>query len=276
MSPVAHPRVRQPFMYLSYVDDSGSTGDNLTDKQALFQVVGGPIISEQAYPATELLVSSWVEDFIPEDQWESFEFHACDMFHGNAPFKDLGQEKCHGLLQRALEWIRNSKIPVLYGAVDKTELDKQIYRTAQPLDIAFNLYLESLDKWFEKKIDEVVESFGKKGPTPAELDKLPMGILIADDSGSRKDIRRTLELTYRRHRKRLPTRADDDHFMTLWDDLYFGNSAHSLGIQLADICVYFISLLIPMKVVSDSDLIPVTCSDAMPVVFRSEATLAQL
>jgi hypothetical protein len=224
------------FMYIGYIDDSGSTGSNCQDRDSRFQVIGGPIIYERLYVAGEFSVASWKHELGMEgDEWASFEFHACDMFHCNGAFEKLGREHCRDLLAGALKWLRHVEAPIIYGAVDKSELSKRVYRSANPVDIAFSLYLASLDKWLEAKGEEVVDSF-PDNPTDQDTERIPVGVLIADDSGKRKDIRHTIEESYRRHR-----RENVSRWLTLWDDVYFGNSSHSLGIQLADICAYFIA-----------------------------------
>jgi hypothetical protein len=149
MTPAAHPLENRRFMYLSYVDDSGSTGSNLDDKDTPFQVIGGPIIDEQVYGSMETVLAGCIEELIPQDQWEDFEFKACDLFHANKPFEALGKEKCRGVLTSALEWIQKFNIPVLYGAIDKPKLRSKLFRTAKPVDMAFQLYLQALDEWFE-------------------------------------------------------------------------------------------------------------------------------
>jgi hypothetical protein len=223
------------FMYIGYIDDSGSTGTNLDDPHAPFQVIGGPIIRDRAYSGIELTLSSLVERLVPEDQWDSFEFHAADLFYAREPFDKIGREKCRELMAQALAWIEKFKVPIIYGAVDKAKLRSQIYRTANPVDIAFELYLGSIWKWFDKIYRHEKES--------------PTGILICDDAGKRKaddegrrrDMRGIIERAFRRNRTKPRGASTSGISMFLFDDIYFGNSRTSVGIQLADICVYFIA-----------------------------------
>jgi hypothetical protein len=46
--------IKKRFVYLTYVDDSGSTGGQLEDPQSRFQIIGGPIIREDLNMAIEV------------------------------------------------------------------------------------------------------------------------------------------------------------------------------------------------------------------------------
>jgi len=219
----------RPFMFISYIDDSGSTGNKYDDPNSRFQVVGGPIISEDKYVGAEMSAALWMGDLVPAEQWESFEFHAHDMFQTSKPvYQDIGKDRCHELLASALNWIRKTQTPVLYGAVDKSKLADHYCGSADAQDVAFRLYLQSLDEWFDQKCNEL----------DIDQDPYPRGMLIADASQRSN----SLDSSYRRLRKKvLANRPANGLALSTWDDMYFGNSKNSFGIQLADICVYFIS-----------------------------------
>lgn len=234
LQPVGH-REQVDCMYLAYVDDSGSTGNNLQDHQALFQVLGGPIIQDRQYSDLELITSFEVEELVGEELWDSFEFHACDLFHAKRPFDVLGEEKCRSLLVKALEQIRALECPIICGAVDKHKLSTQVYASANPVDIAFRLYLSSLGLWLKQRNPEVV--------TQSEL-----GIIIADAGNS--GIQHALESVFRKNRPKIRVLSpgpDSDLSLHIMDDVYFGNSKNSLGIQLADICAYFVARHLAQK-----------------------------
>lgn len=245
------------FVYIGYVDDAGSTGTQLEDCQALFQVVGGPIVDVDLYTGIEDILAMHMQGIVPENEWDAFEFHSCDMFHAQGPFAKLGQEKCRQLLQGAMEVISVLDCPILYGAVDKVKLKHQLYRSANPIDIAFRLYLESLEKWFDAK-------------SSAEA-KIGQGMLILDQS--RKDIRHFIEATFREKRKR-PKPQEDRRGISLYllDDVYFGDSKNSVGVQMADICVYFISRHLSGKADSEGFYNIIRDRIYQPKVFPTEET----
>jgi hypothetical protein len=41
-------------MHIAYVDDSGTTGNNLKDHQAIFQVVAGIVLRDHQFNALEI------------------------------------------------------------------------------------------------------------------------------------------------------------------------------------------------------------------------------
>jgi hypothetical protein len=222
-------RPKEPiFMYIGFIDDSGSTGSNLTDPDSKYQVIGGPIIEDRRYLGIEAVLLSGAQDVFgeqEEEDWEKFEFKACDLFHCHPPFDKLGPEKCLKLMQESLEWMRGLKIPIIYGAVDKVRLNNQVYKSAKPADMAFRLYLDSIGRWFEQKFVE---------QEPAK------GILICDDS-RKSGIRHTIELVFRELRKKPQNRMSFGLTQYLFDDMYFGDSKNSTGIQMADLCVFAIA-----------------------------------
>jgi len=237
-------------MYLAYVDDSGSTGHQLDDQQARFQVLGGPIIHDSDYTTLELMLSYELETVVPEDQWESFEFHTYDLFNANNQFSALGADNCRNLLKAVLTEIRANNMCVVFGAVDKVELKTQLYSSADPADMAFRLYLKSLALCLEDKFKEKVRAeTGKSELSPDDLvtRMAECCIMIVDDSNKR--VRRVIENAFRENRKRV--RVFKDEAGPLWpylmDDLYFGDSKYSLGIQLADVCAYFVARYLAKK-----------------------------
>jgi hypothetical protein len=237
MTPADHSLENRRFMYLGYVDDSGSTGNNLDDGQAPFQVIGGPIIDEESYPPIQTILAINIEELVPPEQWDSFEFHAVDLFHARKPFDVLGQEKCWSLLATALGCVRKFKLPVLYGAIDKENLKSKIFRTAKPVDMAFRLYLQALEEWFEAIYDPAKQ---------VDHASWPHALVIADDS--RKDMRNDLERGFRDAvKKGKAGQWPKGLGLNVFDDLYFGNSKNSIGLQLADICVYVVARHLAQK-----------------------------
>jgi hypothetical protein len=128
-------------MFLGYIDDSGSTGANVEDCESRFQVIGGPLINCDCsrWWDLETYLSDFIKEAIPEELWGTFEFHACDLFHSDPPY-DKPHIDGKRVMQRALEVIRDSNFPIVYGAVDKQALRREIYSSANPVDIAFRLY----------------------------------------------------------------------------------------------------------------------------------------
>jgi hypothetical protein len=207
-------------VYLAYVDDAGSTDHNLADKDAPFQVMCAALIRDSEFDYLEMFLSIHA---VLSGMGEDFEFHARDLWHGTKQFENLPREKRLEAFGSAVNEIHNFKLPVIYGAVDKIKLSKQLYRSANPADIAFRMCSEDIEKWFAEN-------------APTE-----MGLLIADKADEGKN--RNLTRVFREYRKRFYQHKDSSqpHLEHLHDDMYFGDSRFSIGLQVADICSFLIA-----------------------------------
>ena len=52
------------YVYLAYLDDSGSTGRNLADKECPFQIIGALLIGADEFDVTEILLSGIIDEFV--------------------------------------------------------------------------------------------------------------------------------------------------------------------------------------------------------------------
>jgi Protein of unknown function (DUF3800) len=118
--------------------------------------------------------------------------------------------------------VKGAPIPIAYGGIDCHKLRGGLFATAHPLDIAFRVCVQTVEEWFENN-------------APDQL-----GLLIADNTKN-SHVKDTMQAAFRSYRRPLKsalhTRGKLKH---LHDDMYFGDSANSVGIQLADICAFLI------------------------------------
>lgn len=207
-------------MKLIYVDD---TSDN-----ANYALIAAAIIPEKDFGTIERYLDFVVEDVVPEEQRAGFEFHASALFNGKPPFDKIEHEQVLGIFARCAGIVRNIGIPLFYGGVDLRALRASLYSTAQPLDVAFRSCLDGIQAWF------IAQQKARKAGAPEEF-----GILICDDT-SNTGLKRNLQETYRHWRGKAigDFRVDCGMADCLHDDMYFGDSAHSVGIQIADMCAY--------------------------------------
>jgi hypothetical protein len=175
---------------------------------------------------------------LPEGFPPDFEFHAHELFHGTGFFENWEQSKRFHIFEQCMKAVAQLQLPVLYGAVDKEKLAKQIYKSANPLDMSFRLCVEQVQKWL-------------KASNPWEI-----GLLISDSFDDGK--KRNLKQVFREYRKKFAVEALEvmervhstgpPGFQTpgqilpsnLLDDMYFGDSRDSVGIQAADMCAFLI------------------------------------
>ena len=82
--------LRRDFLYISYVDDSGSSGTNLEDRQVPFQVIGGPLIDDAIYSHIQIALATEILNLVPSAEWESFEFPLLSKNCGSIPAPEAG------------------------------------------------------------------------------------------------------------------------------------------------------------------------------------------
>jgi hypothetical protein len=209
-------------VYLCYLDDSGSDSGSPT------AIVGAVLIQDDIFFDVEL-ISSWIlERLMPEEKLATFqEFHAEDLFNGNGVFKDIPQDKRFNLIKTILNMVGSSKttsLPFIYSAIDKKALSNTAYGGVNPVDLAFRMCALGVEEWIKKNDDD------KR-----------CNIFIMDDNTT-ANLKNELRKSFKSLRKRIrpPEWAENTRLWHIHDDMYFGDSKDSLGIQIADLCSYFL------------------------------------
>ncbi len=212
----------EQFVYLAYLDDSGTK-----QKNRKFQVLAAVLIKDNIFREVEAMMGMAADGLVPEDKLEKFEeFHAFELYGGYGVFDGIDQTKRFGRITAMLEWIQRNNLPICYGAVNIPQLQEEVYGSANPVDIAFRLCATGINSWLMK--------------AERKQDDEDFTLFIADESDSQT--KNTLRQTFRQLRKHV--RPPTWTFGKLWhvhDDMYFGSSKDSVGIQIADLCAYFIA-----------------------------------
>ena len=219
-------------MYLAYLDDSDTKA-----KDERWKVMCGVLVNDDTFSLTELLSSVAIESLMPEDKREKFEeFHACELYRGHGIFEGIEQSKRFGAIEYLLNLVGTCQIHITYGAVNILHLQNQSYGSASPLDFAFRMCTRGIGDWLlksalaEMQTKDVTDMNGGSH----------FALLIADDCD--KAEKAILQNSFRSMRKRLrPPNFDAGILLSLHDDMYFGDSRYSIGIQIADLCAYFIA-----------------------------------
>ena len=227
-------------MYIGFVDDSGSTGSNTKDAQCPYQIVGGPIIESKLYTNLRTQLASIYADAIgfgpdsTDSDWIDAEFHANKMFHAKEePYASIGQEGCWRFLQGALTLLAENQIPIIYGRIDKRSFHGTSLEDAvNPMQICCNLYFQSLTKWWVRE----------DSPRTGWWDEPALLIADASHDDKKSAFRSCLQGAFKTCLKHLSARQDCllSPSLSLFDDIYFGDSKQSVGLQLADIAMFFI------------------------------------
>ncbi|HEV2383477.1 MAG TPA: DUF3800 domain-containing protein [Terriglobia bacterium] len=231
------------FVYIAYIDDTGSSGRNLRDQQSPFQVVTAVIVPDAVFSSVEFFHASIIEQVVPEDKREKFEFHAKELFWAQGPFKPVKLEASRALFGVMLGLVAANELPIVYGAVDKEKLRNSPTADARPINAAFRCCTLGVEQWMCKH-------------APKDL-----GLLIADDTKNEED-KESIKNAFRDWRPRLKLvesgevmrmafegeefsevklLKSDSVLQHLADDMYFGDSRDSVGIQLADMCGFVIN-----------------------------------
>lgn len=210
------------FVYLAYVDDSGTK-----QKYRNFQVLSAVLIHDRLFSNIECLIGTTVEEVVPPEKLESFvEFHGCELFGGYGIFEGIEDGKRHHAITRLLTLLRDYKLPVISAAVNVPLLKTKVYASANPIDIAFRHCLKGIDEWIG---------------TGRQKQQEETGLVIVDDTTD-KEIKSAMQESFRQLRKPIrPPHWTPGALWYLHDDLYFGSSKYSVGIQLADLCSFFIA-----------------------------------
>jgi hypothetical protein len=206
-------------MYIAFVDDSGS------DDRSTFQVAGAVFGKEEVFYDLELTLGVLViESLIPEDQLQFFEeFKASDLYTGNNAFRGIKPaDKRYEVIKRFLELVGRSKLQIAYGAVPKRKLLGSVYGSAEPIDVAFRACLPGIQTWMKENANN------------------ERCLLITDDYSNGK-IKNGIRAAFRQLRSRFrPIEYSLGMLEHFHDAIAFCDSRDSIGVQVADMCSYFI------------------------------------
>ena len=224
-------------MHLAYLDDS----DTKT-KAIKLQVVSGVIIEDKSFKMIEIAMRAIRNKLVPPEKSEEFkEFHACELYGGHGVFASIPQEKRFDAIEKLLGLLAFAGgLPVVYGAVDIQKEKKEIYGSADPLDIAFRICMKEVYEWV--RVRSMRLDFQKDEEAAIQVWLQELVILIVDDCEPKH--RNMLQSSFRTLRHPAPFSGEAPASQRLphfHDDMFFGDSRFSVGIQLADLCSYFIA-----------------------------------
>jgi hypothetical protein len=214
-------------VHLAYLDDAG------TDKRSSIVMFGAVIVFPDSFGYVEHLHNIAVEQILPADQVdEKFqEFHATELFHGEGPFEGIEETKRFDAIRVLISAVQGENLPYIYAAIDRTKLKESPMGSANPTDVAFRLCALGIEDW--------ARSLHPSHPGTINLDVKNLCLFIIDDTKDAQ-LKNQLRSSYRSLRAAHP--YIPHHKQRLWhahDDLFFSNSRDSVGVQIADLCNYF-------------------------------------
>jgi Protein of unknown function (DUF3800) len=234
-------------VHLAYLDDS--------QQQGALAMFGAVVIPHGAFGWAERMHSVAVEQLFPADEIEEKfqEFHAYELFKGEGAFKGIDKEKRFSAITVLLMALRHYHLPFIYAAVDEKKLAKSalshsLFETAHPLVPAFKLCLLGIEKWAQNQ--------HAISPGSITIEYGDQYLLIVDETKD-QELKKRLRSSYRLLRAARPYSGKASN--RLWhahDAMFFGDSRDSVGIQLADLCTYFMQrqlLKVDAKAKDESD-----------------------
>jgi hypothetical protein len=231
------------FVHLAYVDDSGSDG------KTPIVIIGGIVIPGDLFWNLESAVFNAVANTVPQDRLGEFnEFHAAELYYGHGVFKDTDADTRVGAIQGMLSsLVRFSRLKFIYAAVDKAALARSPFGSANPLDIAFRVCLLGIEAHAQQQHEAPIP------PSDVVIDPKDLCLVVVDNMD--KAVRDQLKASFRQlRRRRHPPCEDWTENNRLWhihDELYFGDSSDSAGLQLADLCCWVIQQHLRKRIPDD-------------------------
>ncbi|MDD5674326.1 MAG: DUF3800 domain-containing protein [Chitinivibrionales bacterium] len=206
-------------MILVYIDESGDTGHNLSDKQQPVFVLGGLIVPQSKWKELERQFHQIIVQFFGGDSLNEFELHTMDLVNRRGFFKPLSLEQTKAFRDKCLELVQMLDIKIVYRSIEKKEFQKFCEKTYGK-GISIAPYIMALP-FVCTRINEIIK---------AEKD---LGILIFDEHHNLLEIEKSLRTL------RLDTsstiQADN-----LIEQGFFVDSSKSEALQLVDLVLYYV------------------------------------
>lgn len=213
-------------MQITYLDDTGS------DKRSQIVLVGAVLIRDIWMRELEAVCGLVVEKLIPPEKIEKFtEFHAAELFNAKGLFDGVNKKICHKAFDAVLHQVERFDSPCIYSALKKNELNGSVIGSASAIDTAFRMCTHGIQQWM------------------ADNDPNGLALFIFDDTQD-MELKRRLRASFREFRPRImpPDWEGAHRMLNIHDDMYFGPSVDSIGIQMADMCNYIIQQTIKQNI----------------------------
>lgn len=224
---VAFGGVWEAFVNLAYLDESG------TDGHSPIVMFGALVFPVGAFGRMELMHSTAIQQILPVDKIDEFkEFHAHDLYIGAGPFEGIDEVKRFTAIQVLLTAVKMEGLPYIYAAADRQKFTDSPFGSGKPLHTAFYMCLLGVEDW--------ATAHHPNYSGIKQLDWKDTCLYILDDCDD-KILKDQFRKTYRTLRVKHP--FVPPHKSRLWhahDDMFFGDSKDCLGIQMVDLCNYFV------------------------------------
>jgi hypothetical protein len=216
-------------MYFAYTDDSRCKHNGVT-----WQIMASVLVKDSEFRALEALMSVTTYNLVPPEKQGLFtEFKASEVYGGHGLYEGIPEFSRYAAISGVLSLLSGIGVAVVYGALNLDYLKKVNYASANPFDVVFRICARGVEHWMSGQLEQQYQQFLVDGaPDQHHFDD--KALFIVDESGENKAL---LQKTFRQMRRSYGQPGELEY---AFDDMYFGDSRFSVGIQLADACAYFI------------------------------------
>jgi hypothetical protein len=222
-------------MHLAYFDETGIDGYSPV---AMF---GALIIPAGTFGPGSVMHYNAIRQIFPKGELDYFrEFHASALYRGTESFSGIDESKRFLAILTLLAAVPAEGMRFIYAAVDRKEFaatESVPFAATRPLHAAFHMCLLGVEDWATAN-----HSRPDNPPDTKVVNWRDTYLCILDDCDDGK-LKAHYRGTYRSLRRKHPFADGSDN--RLWhahDNMFFADSADCIGLQLADLCNYFVRL----------------------------------
>lgn len=206
-------------MILSYLDESGNSGNNLAHPQQPVFCLAALLVPENLWVTVESDVSAQIEQFFPGPRPDDFEIHASELVNPRGFFRAYPIAHRLDFISAVLGVARDHDLKVIHRAIVKQRYLRWLESTFGP-GVIINPHLAAFPL-----VAHVVNDYLKMLPGS------PLGIFISDEN-------REIMFDVEKAQKVLRGTPGRLHLDQIIEKGFFIDSRKSLLLQLCDLCVY--------------------------------------
>lgn len=205
-------------MHLIYFDETGNTGNNLSDLQQPVFLLCGLLVHEMQWQKLEAALERVCNDHLGEiARTEKFEVHATDIRNGGGPFRNMSVQARIRFRDDALQCAIDADAKLIYRSIEKKRYREWMVNTfgvgiiINPHVVAFALVAQVVNQYLREQNS--------------------LGIFISDENKEIvADVEKSLRLL----------RGDSSALKLdrIIEKGFFIDSKTSLILQLCDLCAY--------------------------------------
>lgn len=134
----------EAFVHLTYLDEAG------TDGHSSIVMFGAVVVFPGVFGRLEMMHHNAIYQIFPDQEEVDRrfqEFHASELYLGAGSFAGIEERRRFDAINVLLIAMKVERLPYIYAAVDRKKLADSPLRSADPVDVAFNLCLLGVEDW---------------------------------------------------------------------------------------------------------------------------------